>query len=197
MNLFHILFVIKTPSRGRKDPLKFASLPTCGFVAQLVERPTSIWEAGVQAPSKAEFFSGFIFCNFFNCSLPARINSSLITRRSNMNLFHILFVIKTPSRGRKDPLKFASLPTCGFVAQLVERPTSIWEARVQAPSKPEFFSGFIFCNFFNCSLPARINSSLITRRSNMNLFHILFVIKTPSRGRKDPLKFASSQHVAS
>ena len=26
-----------------------------------------------------------------------------------------------------------------FVAQLVERPTSIWEARVQAPSKPEFF----------------------------------------------------------
>ena len=55
------------------------------------------------------------------------------------DLFHILFVIKTPSRGRKDPLKFASLPTCGFVAQLVERPTSIWEARVQAPSKPEFF----------------------------------------------------------
>ena len=38
-------------------------------------------------------------------------------------------------------------------------PTSIWEARVQAPSKPEFFSGFFFCNFFNCSLPARINSS--------------------------------------
>ena len=58
------------------------------------------------------------------------------------------------------PLKFASLPTCGFVAQLVERPTSIWEARVQAPSKPEFFSGFFFCNFFNCSLPARINSLL-------------------------------------
>ena len=48
-------------------------------------------------------------------------------------------MIKTPLRGRKDPLKFASLPTCGFVAQLVERPTSIWEARVQAPSKPEFF----------------------------------------------------------
>ena len=88
-----------------------------------------------------------------------------------MNLFHILFVIKTPSRGRKDPLKFASLPTCGFVAQLVERPTSIWEARVQAPSKPEFFSGFIFCNFFNCSLPARINSSLI---GNVALvFHVL------------------------
>ena len=54
-------------------------------------------------------------------------------------------MIKTPLRGRKDPLKFASLlPTCGFVAQLVERPTSIWEARVQAPSKPEFFSGFFF-----------------------------------------------------
>ena len=70
-------------------------------------------------------------------------------------------MIKTPLRGRKDPLKFASLPTCGFVAQLVERPTSIWEARVQAPSKTEFFSGFFFCNFFNCSLPARINSLLI------------------------------------
>ena len=91
-------------------------------------------------------------------SLPARINSLLITRRSKYDLFHILFVIKTPLRGRKDPLKFASLPTCGFVAQLVERPTSIREARVQAPSKPEFFSGFFFCNFFNCSLPARINS---------------------------------------
>ena len=94
-----------------------------------------------------------------------------------MIYFHILFVIKTPLRGRKDPLKFASLPTCGFVAQLVERPTSIWEARVQALSKPEFFPGFFFCNFFNCSLPVRINSSLITRRSNMIYFHILFVIE--------------------
>ena len=56
----------------------------------------------------------------------------------------MLFDKKSPLRGRKDPLKFASLPTCGFVAQLVERPTSIWEARVQAPSKPEFFSGFFF-----------------------------------------------------
>ena len=67
-------------------------------------------------------------------------------------------MIKTPLRGRKDPLKFASLPTCGFVAQLVERPTSIWEARVQAPSKPEFFSGFFFCNFFNCSLPVVVSA---------------------------------------
>ena len=109
----------------------------CGDTAK--ERPTSIREARVQAPSKPEFFSGFFFCNFFNCSLPARINSLLITRRSKYDLFHILFVIKTSLRGRKDPLKFASLPTCGFVAQLVERPTSIREARVQAPSKPEFF----------------------------------------------------------
>ena len=70
----------------------------------------------------------------------------------------------------KTDVQFASLPTCGFVAQLVERPTSIWEARVQAPSKPEFFSGFFFCNFFNCSLPARINSLLITRKSNMISF---------------------------
>ena len=58
-----------------------------------------------------------------------------------------VFVIKTPLRGRKDPLKFASLPTCGFVAQLVERPTSIWEARVQAPSKPEFFFRLLFLQF--------------------------------------------------
>ena len=93
-----------------------------------------------------------------------------------MIYFIYYFVIKTPLRGRKDPLKFASLPTCGFVAQLVERPTSIREARVQAPSKPEFFSGFFFCNFFNCSLPARINSLLIIRRSKYDLFHILFVI---------------------
>ena len=33
------------------------------------------------------FFSGFFSCNFFNCSLPARINSLLITRRSNMIYF--------------------------------------------------------------------------------------------------------------
>ena len=30
--------------------------------------------SGFSVPRK--FFSGFIFCNFFNCSLPARINSS-------------------------------------------------------------------------------------------------------------------------
>ena len=63
-----------------------------------------------------------------------------------------------------------SLPTCGFVAQLVERPTSIWEARVQAPLKPEFFSGFFFCNFFNCSLPARINLLLIQCYDNSTIF---------------------------
>ena len=50
-------------------------------------------------------------------------------------------------QSRKDPLKFASLPTCGFVAQLVERPTSIWEARVQGPSKPEFFFRLLFLQF--------------------------------------------------
>ena len=33
--------------------------------------------------------------------------------------------------------------------------------KLQSPSKPEFFSGFFFCNFFNCSLPARINSLLL------------------------------------
>ena len=58
-----------------------------------------------------------------------------------MNYF-IYYLIKTPLRGRKDPLKFASLPTCGFVAQLVERPTSIWEARVQAPSNFFFQASF-------------------------------------------------------
>ena len=41
--------------------------------------------------------------------------------------------------------------------------------------KPEKNSGFFFCNFFNCRLPARINSLLITRRSNM-IYFILFVI---------------------
>ena len=80
-------------------------------------------------------------------------------------IWFISYIIcdKNSFTGKKGPTKkFASLPTCGFVAQLVERPTSIWEARVQAPSKPEFFSGFFFCNFFNYSLPmlpARINSS--------------------------------------
>ena len=37
--------------------------------------------------NKLSHFSGFFFCNFLNCSLPARINSSLITRRSNMIYF--------------------------------------------------------------------------------------------------------------
>ena len=82
-----------------------------------------------------------------NSDHSARINPLLITRRSKYDLFHILFVIKTPLRGRKDPLKFASLPTCGFVAQLEERPTSIREARVQAPSKPEFFFRLLFLQF--------------------------------------------------
>ena len=111
------------------------------------------------------------------------INSLLITRRSKYDLFHILFVIKTPLRGRKDPLKFASLPTCGFVAQLVERPTSIREARVQAPSKPEFFSGFFFCNFFNCSLPAMINSLLIILIVVLNCSTQLVIASRRSRNK--------------
>ena len=114
--------------------------------------------------------------NIFKMCNPCRNFSKFIASSA------ILFVTKTPLRGRKDPLKFASLPTCGFVAQLVERPTSIWEARVQAPSKPEIFSRFFFCNFFNCSLPARINSLLITRRSNMNYFIYYLRLESVSTG---------------
>ena len=57
---------------------------------------------------------------------------------------------------------------------------SIWEAQVQAPSKPEVSSGFIFCNFFNCSLPAKIQfvtyyPQVITHM--YDLFYISFVNK--------------------
>ena len=55
----------------------------------------------------------------------------------------ILAIIRQLQKLNPEKNSFASLPTCGFVAQLVERPTSIWEARVQAPSKPEFFQASI------------------------------------------------------
>ena len=37
------------------------------------------------------------------------------------------------------PLKFASLPMYGFVAELIMAPTSIREARARILSTPEFF----------------------------------------------------------
>ena len=82
-------------------------------------------------------------------------------------------MIKTPLRGRKDPLKFASLPTCGFVAQLVERPTSIREARVQAPSKPEFF--FFQASFSAISLIAVYLRGSIRYLSPAGLNMIYFI----------------------
>ena len=54
-NLHHF-----TPN-GRYELNKLTSLPTCGFIAQLVEHCTSIAEVTGSNPAEALIYSGFFF----------------------------------------------------------------------------------------------------------------------------------------
>ena len=60
------------------NPRKFSSLPTCGFLAQLVAAPSEYLQAWVRIPSKAESFS-------INFSLIGKIATHLLGSLLNFN----------------------------------------------------------------------------------------------------------------
>ena len=56
----YILHIISLLT-GDKNSIKLASLPMCGFIAQLVEHRTGITEVMGSNPVEALIFSGFFF----------------------------------------------------------------------------------------------------------------------------------------
>ena len=92
--IYYLVYLWSDSFTGAKDPLKFASLSTCGFVAQLVVAPNRyLGGTGSSLRRSLNFFSGFNFCNCFNYHLVVKINSLLvIMHRSNMIYLYMLFV---------------------------------------------------------------------------------------------------------
>ena len=58
--LFHI-YITSFHSSRENELNKLTSLPTCGFIAQLVEHRTGIAEVTGSNPVEALIFSGFFF----------------------------------------------------------------------------------------------------------------------------------------
>ena len=73
---------------GKYELNKLTSLPTCGFIAQLVEHRTSIAEVTGSNPVEALIFSGFSFPIAQIGKITAMITLHFVYNRStNMNYF--------------------------------------------------------------------------------------------------------------
>ena len=72
MNYFIYTSHHVTP-HGRNELNKLTSLPTCGFIAQLVEHRTGIAEVTGSNPVEALIFSGFFFSVAYIGKLTAMI----------------------------------------------------------------------------------------------------------------------------
>ena len=119
--LFHINFT-SFHCTGRYELNKLTSLPTCGFIAQLVELRTSS-RGGHRFEShwSPDFFFRLLISNCLNWKIYCDDHSLLhIQPQYKYELFHIYFTL-LHCTGKYELNKLASLPTCGFIAQLVEQ----------------------------------------------------------------------------
>ena len=78
-------------STGKKNPLKYAPVPKCGFVAQLLVAPALYLGDVGSNQVEAWIFFTFLCCNCLNCSSSKCIQGSLLytifTRRLNKIYF--------------------------------------------------------------------------------------------------------------
>ena len=70
---------------GRYELNKLTSLPTCGFIAQLVEHHTGIAEVMGSNPVEALIFFRLLLSNCLNWKINCDDHSFIYNRSSNMN----------------------------------------------------------------------------------------------------------------
>ena len=123
---------------------QLTSLPMCGFIAQLVEHRTGIAEVTGSNPVEALIFFRLLYSNCLNWKFTVKITYHLhIYPQFSCESFHIHYIISLLSRENMNS-QLTSLPTCGFIAQLVEHRTGIAEVTGSNPVEALifFFSGF-------------------------------------------------------
>ena len=149
MNYFIYTYIISLLT-GRYELNKLTSLPTCGFIAQLVEHRTGIAEVTGSNPVKALIF--FQASSFQLLKLENSLRGSFLTfiynRSSYMNYFIYTYIISLLT-GRYELNKLTSLPTCGFIAQLVEHRTGIAEVTGSNPVKALIFFRLLLSSCLN------------------------------------------------
>ena len=112
---------------GRYELNKLASLPMCGFIAQLVEHRTGIRGGhGFESRWSLDFFRLLLSncLNWKKFTAMVILHFDLQPQFKYMNYFIYTSHHFTP-HGRYELNKLASLPMCGFIAQLVEHRTGI------------------------------------------------------------------------
>ena len=123
---------------------ELASLPMCGFIAQLVEHRTGIAEVTGSNPIEALIFSGFFpLHKFGKFTAMIILHFDLQPQFKYMSYFIYTSHHFTP-HGRYELNKLASLPMCDFIAQLAEHRTGIAEVTSSNPVEALIFSGFFF-----------------------------------------------------
>ena len=145
----------------------------CGFIAQLVEHRTDIPE--VMSSNPVQALTIFQATSFQLLKLENLLRWSFFTliyhRSSHMNYFIYASRHFTP-HGRYELNKLTSLPTCGFIAQLVEHRTGIAEVRGSNPVEALIF--FQATSFQLLKLENLLRWSFFTliyhRSSHMNSF---------------------------
>ena len=178
MNYFIYTYIISLLT-GRYVLNKLTSLPTCGFIAQLVEHRTGIAEVTGSNPVEALIF--FQASSFQLLKLENSLRESFLTfiynRSSYMNYFIYTYIISLLT-GRYVLNKLTSLPTCGFIAQLVEHRTGIAEVTGSNPVEALIF--FQASSFQLLKLENSLRESFLTfiynRSSYMNYFIYTYII---------------------
>ena len=124
---------------GKYELNKLASLPMCGFIAQLVEHRTGIAEVTGSNPVEALIFFSLLLSNCLNWKIYCDDHSSLhLQPQYKYELFHIYFR-SLHYTGKYELNKLTSLPMCGFIAQLVEHRTGIAEVTGSNPVEALIF----------------------------------------------------------
>ena len=136
-NLFTtcIFFCPNLPCDSLKKPLNCASLPTCGFAAQLVRELNQYLGGMGSIPVEALIFlPRLLFCNCLNCSSPPNIiaflelivlhgKGDLNGRRMEISLHTVLFLLLLYSQVRckatLEVMRHAMIPWSESVEKLV------------------------------------------------------------------------------
>ena len=157
--LFHINFT-SLHCTGIYELNKLTSLPTSGFIAQLVEHRTGIAEVTGSNPVEALIFFRLLLSNCLNWKIYCNDQSSLSSKlQYQYELFHINFT-SLHCTGIYELNKLTSLPTSGFIAQLVEHRTGIAEVTGSNPVEALIFFRLLLSNCLNWKIYCDDRSSL-------------------------------------
>ena len=135
----------------------------CGFIAQLVEHRTGIAEVTGSNPVEALIFFKLLLSYWLNWKI-------YCDDQYKYELFYINFT-SFHCAGRYELNKLTSLPTCGFIAQLVGHRNGIAEVTGSNPVEALIFFRLLLSSCLNWKIYRDGHSSLSQRGYLSPLFN--------------------------